>query len=423
MHRAKRLLSSKAILLIVVVSGLIWWWSNGGREDLHVMKLKSSGLKELFAPEITKNLQFYPASNPKIHVRSYHGKLCMIKTREAESIPSMLEDGQRHQISSGRTAHSQVGYSFHIEAMKDCLPAIQGVYFDVTISNTSTLLLSLRNSPEHASRSPTGSPTATANPSHSKQAGHLSFHSATLSSTAAPPISLLAHVDMEEYVLLPNSSSLVSVRLGDLDPNKDHNVRIIAPMTDDLGQGVVEMEGVWISKGAKLLRVEGSLLNQEVEDEDGLHAENDNIGRKHRLGLSTLIADSASSTMTDDEDEENEADGAVRIPGKRRKLLEVVTDTPGLFRGKSRGSRTGGADGLLAGVMAWEYLLGEMFRVDHVGVIVDGMCLVQDCIGGAGGPSGMGDVFFRRLAPYTNTVALEASNLWKSNIVIADLQV
>jgi len=70
LYRVKRLLSSRAILLIVVFFGLIWWWSNGGREDLEVVKQKSNGFKkELFAPEITKDLQFYPASNAKIHVR------------------------------------------------------------------------------------------------------------------------------------------------------------------------------------------------------------------------------------------------------------------------------------------------------------------------------------------------------------------
>lgn len=51
---------------------------------------------------------------------------------------------------------------------------------------------------------------------------------------------------------------------------------------------------------------------------------------------------------------------------------------------------------MLAGVMGWEYLLGEMFGADHVGIGVDGMCLTPDCIGGTGQPAGLGDVFFRR---------------------------
>jgi len=70
--KPRRLLSGRAFLLGAVIFGLIYWWSNGGREDLEVAKLRSNSLKEeLFAPEITKNLQFYPASNPKIHVRPF----------------------------------------------------------------------------------------------------------------------------------------------------------------------------------------------------------------------------------------------------------------------------------------------------------------------------------------------------------------
>ena len=68
--RPSRVLSTRGLLLIAVCFGLILWWSNGGREDIEVVRLRSSGLKKnLFAPEITKGLQFFPASNPKIHVR------------------------------------------------------------------------------------------------------------------------------------------------------------------------------------------------------------------------------------------------------------------------------------------------------------------------------------------------------------------
>lgn len=272
---------------------------------------------------------------------------------------------------------------------------MQGVYFDLNILNTTTLLLSLRNSHVGATTSTVATSEVTARPSALVSAGHLSFHSAALSALAAPPISLLARVDMEEYILLPNSSSLVSVRRGDLDVNEKHNVRIIAPMTDNHGTGVVELEGIWVTKGAMLMRVEGSLLDEEVEYEDELNAENGNIGGKHRLGLSRLMRGrDQSKTVADVLDEEGE-DGT-RTDGGRRKVVEVVTDSPGFFARKSEGRRTGGADGLLAGVMGWEFLLGEMFGVDHVGISVEGMCLVSQCIGGAGEPFGMGDVFFRR---------------------------
>ena len=272
---------------------------------------------------------------------------------------------------------------------------MQGVYFDLNISNTTTLLLSLRNSHLGTTTSTVTTSEGTASPSALLNAGHLSFQPADLSGPTAPPTSLLARVDMEEYILLPNSSSLVSVRRGDLDTNMDHCVRIIAPMTDDHGNGVVELEGVWVSKGAKLLHVEGSVHDEQIEEEDDLKAENGKIGRKHRLSLSRLMGGGARSDIAADM-MNDEIEDVTRIDGGRRKVVEVVTDSPGLFGGKSQGHRMGGAGDLLAGVMGWEFLLGEMFGVDHVGISVEGMCLIAHCIGGAGEPSGMGEVFFRR---------------------------
>jgi hypothetical protein len=48
--------------------------------------------------------------------------------------------------------------------------------------------------------------------------------------------------------------------------------------------------------------------------------------------------------------------------------------------------------------MGWEYLLGEMFGSDHVTIGMYGMCLIQNCIGGAGSPIGLADVFFQRFS-------------------------
>lgn len=79
--KPRRLLGARAFLLGAVIFALIYWWSNGGREDLEVAKLRTSSMKaELFAPEITKNLQFYPASNPKIHVRPWQ-RACVWRSR------------------------------------------------------------------------------------------------------------------------------------------------------------------------------------------------------------------------------------------------------------------------------------------------------------------------------------------------------
>ena len=226
--------------------------------------------------------------------------------------------------------------------------------------------------------------------------GHLSFLPISANDKPAPPVSLLARVDDNEYVLLPNSSLLVTVCSDNLDKGREHHIRIVAPMTDDRGRGVVELEGLWVSKGGKLQKVAGSLLSEEYADEDLLMAENEIVGERHRAGLNKVEKDGISyakdhSTIEDEEE-------MLQTTHERKKILEVVTDSPGSFTGKQRGRRTGGADGLLSGVMGWEYLLGEMFGADHVGIGVDGMCLTQDCIGGTGEPAGLGDVFFRRYA-------------------------
>lgn len=172
-------------------------------------------------------------------------------------------------------------------------------------------------------------------------------------------------------------------------------------MTDDQGQGILEFEGLWLSKGGKLLRVEGSLLSEEFENEDEFSAENDQIGERHRTGLNGLLNNNNNNnhenSLMKSSDDDHETTSTIPT---RKKILEIITDSPGSFPGKRQGTRTGGADGLLAGVMGWEYLLGEMFGADHVGIGVDGMCLIQNCIGGVGQPNGLGDVFFRRLVIY-----------------------
>ena len=224
---------------------------------------------------------------------------------------------------------------------------------------------------------------------------HYSFHPIS-GDEAAAPVSLLAEVDDQEYILLPNSSSLVSISSNGLDERTEHHVRVVAPMTDDHGLGVVEVEGLWLSKGGKLVKVVGSLLDDDYENEDLLNAENDQVGERHRIGLNDIEEDGTSKSGRQIASDIAEDDNLSFASQDHRKLLEVITDSPGSLAGKQRSRRTGGADGLLSGVMGWEYLLGEMFGADHVGVGVDGMCLVPDCIGGSGEPAGMGDVFFRR---------------------------
>lgn len=224
---------------------------------------------------------------------------------------------------------------------------------------------------------------------------HVPFRPISTKEKPSPPVSLLAQVDQEEYILLPNASALVPICSSNLNQAEEHQIRIVAPMTDEHGQGVVEFEGLWISKGGKLLRVEGSLLGEEYESEDSFDAENEQVGEKHRIGLSEL-SKNTHHTENRSEVEHKDAFGSANQPRRRKKVIEIVTDSPGSFGGKHKSARTGGADGLLAGVMGWEYLIGDMFGADHIGIGVEGMCLTQECIGGIGSPAGIGEVFFRR---------------------------
>ena len=273
--------------------------------------------------------------------------------------------------------------------------SLLGVYFDINFTNTTTLLLSLHNAPQSKSSSKSTTSQvaiesllkAQTNPSR------LSFRHSPLLDEPASPVSLLAKVDQEEYVLLPSSSLLVNIRSNDLDADVEHSVRIIVPMTASHGNDIVQLEGIWLSKYGKLLPVQGSLLDKDFKEEDALYADNPSIGEKHKSGLDAILR----SGSAPDKEPLGTPEAATTSPSReRKKVLEVITDNRGVLSSSNQGKRAGGADGLLAGVMGWEYLLGEMFSIDHVAIGVDNMCLTQECVGGAGYPSGMGDVFFRR---------------------------
>lgn len=269
----------------------------------------------------------------------------------------------------------------------------EGVYFDVRIKNTTSLLLSLRNAPE-----PLNAPAPTAHDDLSnpnRRTGHVSFRPESPNAKPAAPVSLLARIDQDEYVLLPNSSFLVSICSGSLSRDEVHNIRIIAPMTDDHGQGMIQLEGLWLSKGGHFERIDGTIQTNDFDNQDILGAENDEVGGKHQSGLRKLLNGHKRNGLGGGQQVLKDAE-ELQDFRDRRKMLEIITDTPGSISRRRQVKRSGGADGLLAGVMGWEYLLGEMFGVDHVAIGVDGMCLTQECIGGTGEPAGLGDVFFRR---------------------------
>lgn len=67
--RARRVLTSKVFWLALLFGSLIVWWRSGGADKLDIVKLSASELgRELFPEARTRDLQFFPATNSKIHV-------------------------------------------------------------------------------------------------------------------------------------------------------------------------------------------------------------------------------------------------------------------------------------------------------------------------------------------------------------------
>jgi len=226
---------------------------------------------------------------------------------------------------------------------------------------------------------------------------HYSFSAASRLRVSAPPVSLLALIDEKEYVIMPNATGLVSIVMKELDANTFHTLRVIAPMTDN-PNGAVQVDGLWLDEGGLLLAVEGSVADTVHDEMDDFDAESEEVGKKHRLGLSRLLLGHDASDITlkkhgFDPEEESHEDGELK---RRKKVVEIVTDAPAYANEGFSNSIYTQTAGMLAGVSGWDYLLGEMFGVDHVSTSVEGMCMMQNCVNGTGTPHSLADVFFRR---------------------------
>ena len=69
--KLKCLIVNRAAWFLLLLFCLFWWWAIGWREELDPIRAGPIGVRlglKLFEPEGTKDLQFFPASNPKIHV-------------------------------------------------------------------------------------------------------------------------------------------------------------------------------------------------------------------------------------------------------------------------------------------------------------------------------------------------------------------
>ncbi|CAG8949449.1 hypothetical protein HYFRA_00008309 [Hymenoscyphus fraxineus] len=221
--------------------------------------------------------------------------------------------------------------------------SFSGIYFDFEITGSTTVFLSLQNTNRYQELPKLQKPPRT-----------LDFLPAITPSVAGP-ISLLARVDEDEYTIFPNATSVVKLRNGELDPLARHYIRVIAPNIKENRTTLLQVNGIYIDgQGELLAPLDATTLPEKA-----------------------LGKDKATTAQT------------------RRKMLEIVTDLPGTTTEILGYKEATPGHEVLRGVMGWDYLLGEMFEADHVSVGADGMCLIQNCIGGRGSPLGISDLFFQ----------------------------
>lgn len=225
-----------------------------------------------------------------------------------------------------------------------------GVYFDFAFNGSSTVFLSLRNEEKgnqrkHILQAPMGKAALSNFPKKTKP--------------AALPVSLLVKINDDEYVVFPEAASIVAVRNRNLNPLQNHVIRVIAPMVQNGKPETLQVEGIFLDNAAQL---------QPPSVWAGV-----SVSPEHRRPADEVSHYSA---------------------GKR--MLEVITDLPGVAVSRHQSNQGFEARGIFAGVMGWDYLLGEMFNADHASISIDGMCLVRNCIGGRDSPETIADTFFRR---------------------------
>lgn len=101
--RVRRAVKSKSLWLFLLI-GILTLWCFSGADELNAIRLNARKLGNgMFAEERTRGLQFFPATNPKIHV-------CFLLDHGKDSLlikNSMLVVGQQLQIDSGEMAHFQ----------------------------------------------------------------------------------------------------------------------------------------------------------------------------------------------------------------------------------------------------------------------------------------------------------------------------
>ena len=178
-----------------------------------------------------------------------------------------------------------------------------------------------------------------------------------------------------------------------------HHVRVIAPMLDQHPHNILQLNGIYVerwgkvngqSRPAPLTSFFEKALTYGVQDLLKWRATDSSDTDKPAHG-NTGFSDNNNLLVT--------PLMAPTIAAPSRRLLEVVTDSPGFYLGSERAALGARAADIAAFVGAWEFQLGEMFSAAHTSTSVAGMCLIANCSGGMASPVGLGDAYFRSGPP------------------------
>ena len=211
---------------------------------------------------------------------------------------------------------------------------------------------------------------------------HLSLRPDSASVEAAAPISVIARIDHDEYISFPNSSfGVISIAQGTLERSQDYVIRVMALAMDGSSDFIIEFEGIWLDRGGFLQQCDGS---SNTASSSSTHDHVVPPIRPH------------PDQRLDHESEQVTPNAKIGMNGRtifsrpHRKTLEIVTDRPSFIRHAQKK----GLD-VLERMTGWEQLLGNLFSIDHVNIVVDGLHLIHtDDLGDGIGRAS--DIFFRR---------------------------
>lgn len=254
--------------------------------------------------------------------------------------------------------------------------------------NCSSVYLSLHNSDLHNNGQET-----TLNARDISQASHLNHLPISAKTRPASPVSLLSRIDNSEYQYFNRTGrGLVAIATGNLEPSKEHVIRIISPRVDGEEYAGMQFTGIWLNNGGTLVSPqERQMTTQPATAPDATSAPTEDLTRYPKYsGYSRQYVEKDEIRNQRGRDlNDKKSQTSFMLP---QKTLEIVTDVPHTLRAQNINSSRNVLQG-------WQDLVGELFGVDHVSIMLNRMCVTSPCIGAAAQLANIKDAFFRRFCP------------------------